>query len=213
MKSIEAVFFDFDGVLIDSEPVHHAAWSEALAPLGIEVSIAEYEEQFIGIDDRHAIERLAASQNPPRTFEDVWAVFPHKQRVFLERILAEQLIAEETRKLLEQLKFEGYFLGVVSSSSSCEVWPALERNGLRHLFDLGVFAEDVSRKKPDPEPYQKALQIAGVTRALVLEDSRAGIASASAAGCEVIRVLDVNQVASQVRERLGLVEEGADFQT
>lgn len=204
MSKLQAVLFDFDGVLVDSEPIHYEAWSEALAPLGVKVSEEVYLERFTGIEDRGAIEWLA-SVHPAHTFEDLWNTFPRKQQLFLERVLAEPLVPEASVKLLEQLKFEGYLLGVVSSSSSCEVWPVLERNGLRHLFDIGVFAEDVVRKKPHPEPYQKALQAIGLQKALVVEDSNAGIASAMAAGCEVIRVTDVNQMAEQVRERLELI--------
>lgn len=203
MKKFQAVLFDFDGVLVDSEPLHHQAWSEALAPLGVQVSKEVYHERFIGIEDRGAIEWLA-STHPTYSFEDLWATFPRKQELFLELVLADPLVPEGSRELFEQLKVEGYLLGVVSSSSRSEVWPVLERNGVRHLFDLGVFAEDVERKKPHPEPYQKALEAMGIEEALVLEDSNAGITSATAAGCEVIRVTDVMQMAVQVRERLSL---------
>lgn len=203
MTEPRAVLFDFDGVLVDSEPIHHVAWSAALAPLGIHLSAELYLERFIGIEDRGAIEYLASTQTA-HTFDDLWATFPRKQQIFLERMLAEPLVPESSTKLLEQLKAEGYGLAVVSSSSGCEVWPILERNGLRHLFDVGIFAEDVQRKKPHPEPYQKALEAIGVPQALVVEDSNAGIAAATAAGCEVIQVTDVTQMASQVRERLGL---------
>lgn len=203
MSQPRAVLFDFDGVLVDSEPIHHEAWSAALAPLGIHLSAELYLERFIGIEDRGAIEYLASTQTT-HTFEDLWTTFPRKQQIFLEKVLAEPLVPESSAKLLEQLKAEGYRVAVVSSSSGCEVWPILERNGLRHLFDLGIFAEDVTRKKPHPEPYQKALEAIGVSQALVLEDSKAGIAAATAAGCDVIQVTDVTQMASQVRERLGL---------
>lgn len=203
MKEPRAVLFDFDGVLVDSEPVHHIAWSEALAPLGVSISADVYLKQFTGIEDRGAIEWLA-SETPAHSFEALWATFPRKQELFLEHMLAEPLVPETSAKLLEQLKLEGYRLAVVSSSSGCEVWPILERNGVRHLFDLGVFAEDVTRKKPHPEPYRKALMAIGVQTALALEDSRPGMASATAAGCEVIQVTDVNRMAAQVREHLAL---------
>ncbi len=203
MNKPQAVLFDFDGVLVDSEPIHHEAWSEALAPLGIRLSTEFYLERFVGIEDRGAIEFLASTQTV-HSFEELWATFPRKQEIFLQRMLAEPLVPESSAKLLEQLKAEGFGIAVVSSSSGCEVWPVLERNGLRHLFDVGIFAEDVKQKKPHPEPYQKALEAIRVPRALVVEDSKAGIAAAKAAGCEVIEVTDVAQMATQVRQRLGL---------
>jgi beta-phosphoglucomutase len=198
------VFFDFDGVLIDSEPMHYAAWIEALKPYGVGISEELYLEKFTGIEDRAAIAWLASVQEPPRDFEELWAAFPRKQQIFLDRILAEPLMPRDTCRVLEELKVHGYTVAVVSSSSSCELWPALERNGVRHLIDVGVFAEDVVHKKPHPEPYLTALRMAGVDRALVLEDSKAGIASATAAGCEVIPVTHVREVGRLVRERLGI---------
>lgn len=204
LPEYQAVFFDFDGVLIDSEPLHYQAWAQALAPLGITVSEDVYLERFTGIEDRAAIEWLASVQEPPRPFAELWATFPAKQQVFLKRILAEPLMPSETCKLLEELKLAGYIVAVVSSSSSCELWPALERNGVRHLIDLGVFAEDVQQKKPNPEPYLKAKTLANVEQVLVLEDSAAGMASATAAGCQVLQVRDVEKVAAQVREHLGM---------
>lgn len=204
MSEFRAVFFDFDGVLIDSEPMHYAAWIEALKPYGVGISEEQYLEKFTGIEDRGAIAWLASAQDPPRGFEELWAAFPRKQQIFLDRILAKPLMPRDTCRVLEELKVHGYTVAVVSSSSSCELWPALERNGVRHLIDIGVFAEDVAQKKPDPEPYLTALRMAGVDRALVLEDSRAGIASATAAGCEVIPVADVREVGRLVRERLGI---------
>jgi beta-phosphoglucomutase len=204
MSEVRAVFFDFDGVLIDSEPIHYAAWIAALKPLGVSISEELYLERFTGIEDRAAIAWLASAQEPPRSFDELWATFPRKQKIFLDRILAEPRMPRDTCRVLEELKVHGYTVAVVSSSSSCELWPALERNGVRHLIDVGVFAEDVTQKKPHPEPYLTALRMAGVDRALVLEDSKAGIASATAAGCEVIPVTDVGEVGSLVRERLGI---------
>lgn len=204
MPDYQAVFFDFDGVLIDSEPLHYQAWSEVLAPLGITISEDVYLERFTGIEDRAAIEWLTSAQVPPRPFSELWATFPAKQRIFLERILAEPLMPPDTCKLLEELKVAGYIVAVVSSSSSCELWPALERNGVRHLIDVGVFAEDVRQKKPNPEPYLKAKALASAERVLVLEDSAVGMASATAAGCHVIQVTDVEKVAAQVRQHLEL---------
>lgn len=203
MKKVAAVLFDFDGVLVDSEPIHHEAWSEALAPFGIVIDEDTYQEHFIGIEDYTAI-RWVAARYPEHAFEELWATFPRKQEVFLERVLAKGRVPEDTEKLLSQLRHAGYRVGVVSSSAGAEVWPVLERQQLRPFFDVGVFAEDVTLRKPHPDPYLKALNLLGEERALVLEDSNAGITSATAAGCDVLRVTDVTRMATQVREHLGL---------
>jgi HAD superfamily hydrolase (TIGR01509 family) len=85
-----------------------------------------------------------------------------------------------------------------------EVEPILEKNGIRGYLDAGVFSDDVTRKKPHPEPYLMAKHRLQVERALVMEDSDAGQTSARAAGCEVLKVADVGQVAMLIRERLQL---------
>ncbi len=200
----EAVLFDFDGVLVDSEPIHFGAWQEALAPLGVSLPVDPYYQRFIGLEDREAIRMVAEELSPPRMFEELWPAFKTKQHIFSQRIQTGPKVPLSTREVIGSLKAAGYRVAVVTSSSSAEVRPLLEQSEILHLLDTQVFAEDVTRKKPDPEPYQTAMERLGVRRSLVFEDSAAGMASARAAGCEVIQVEDVESVASLVRARLGL---------
>ena len=204
IDNVEAVLFDFDGVLVDSEPIHFAAWKEALEPHGVQLSEQVFLDRFVGLEDREAIRLVAEEQVPPRNFEDLWAAYAVKQRIFGARIAASPLVPMGSRELIAHLKSAGYRVAVVTSSSRNEVEPILVSCGIRSLFDVGVFAEDVSRKKPDPEPYLTAKRLLNVSRTIALEDSNAGQTSARAAGCEVIPVTDVMMVATQVRERLGL---------
>jgi HAD superfamily hydrolase (TIGR01509 family) len=77
--------------------------------------------------------------------------------------------------------------------------------GLMERLDTTVFGDDVTRHKPDPEPYLKAASLLGVTRALVVEDSEAGQASGLAAGFDVVRIPTPDQTAELVRRHLGLL--------
>lgn len=203
-ENLKAVLFDFDGTLMDSEPIHYEAWRQVLEPLGVTVDHDVFLERFVGVEDREAVRQLAELQNPPRDFDELWATFPRKQQIFRQIIASKPQVPPQTREAIAALKEAGYLLGVVTSSSSEEVIPLLERNGLSLYLDTAIFREDVVNKKPDPEPYLKALKSLNVETALVFEDSRSGIASAKAAGCEVIPVVDVAQVAQQIRERLGV---------
>jgi beta-phosphoglucomutase-like phosphatase (HAD superfamily) len=81
-----------------------------------------------------------------------------------------------------------YRMAVVSSSACDEIEPLLEGAGLRQYFDTVVGGGDVKKHKPDPEPYRLAATRLGVDRAVVLEDSEAGLASGRAAGFDVIAV-------------------------
>lgn len=203
-NSVEAVLFDFDGVLVDSEPEHFAAWQEALEPYGVTLPHDPYYQRFIGLEDRAAIRMLAEEQTPPRAFDELWPAFAEKKRIFMERIMAVPQVKDETREIVGRLHAAGYALAVVTSSSRHEVRPLLEGNGILEYFGACVFAEDVTRKKPHPEPYLTAKERLGVERALVLEDSAAGMESGRAAGCEVIRVRDVGEVSRLLEERLRL---------
>ncbi|MCU0226457.1 MAG: HAD family phosphatase [Bryobacterales bacterium] len=208
MSAFEAVFFDFDGVLVDSEPIHFAAWQEALAPFGVSVPWDPYYHRFMGLEDRAAIRMLAEELNPPRTLEELWPAFAEKQRIFSRRIHAAPQVPPSTRAVIALLREAGYKLAVVTSSSGAEVRPLLESNGVYTHMDACVYAEDVRHKKPDPEPYLTAKARLGVQRALVLEDSPAGMASARAAGCEVLTVTEVGAVGKLLCAALGLSGEG-----
>ncbi len=201
MRALQAIFFDFDGVLLDTEPVHWACWAEVLAPLGIALPWDYYRDCCIGIDDRDMLRTLAAQANPPRDWDEMWALYPAKKRLFQQRMATPPFEAGLVRMLPELRRT--HRLAVVSSSSASEIEPLLLAGGIREHFDTIVGGEDVTRHKPAPEPYLLAAERLGVTRALVLEDSAAGIASGRAAGFEVLVVRHPAQVAGQLAELLG----------
>ena len=101
-----------------------------------------------------------------------------------------------------------YSLAVVSSSACVEIEPLLRAGGLREHFGTIVGGEDVQHHKPAPDPYLLAAERLGVHRALVIEDSAAGIASGRAAGFEVLAVKHPREVASSLSGRLLPVSSG-----
>ena len=199
-SAFQAVFFDFDGVLLDTEPVHCSSWAEVLAPLGVVLEWDRYRDQFIGIDDRDMLRMLASESNPVQEWDTLWALYPAKKRLFQER-MAKPLFEPALVTLLPELHRQ-YRLAVVSSSSTTEIEPLLERGGIRHHFDTVVGGEQVTLQKPAPEPYLLAAQRLGVKSALVLEDSAAGIASGRAAGFEVLAVRHPADVPQLLHQRL-----------
>jgi beta-phosphoglucomutase len=189
MTGLEAIFFDFDGVLIDSEPVHWACWHDVLVPLGVDLSWDFYRDHCIGIDDRDMLKMMAGD----RDWRDLWAQYPAKKQLFRSRMIEKPPFPETLPAVLDRL-LPKYRMAVVSSSSCEEIEPLLNRAGLRHYFQTIVGGGDVKRHKPDPEPYQLAATRLDVTRALVLEDSQAGLTSGRAAGFDVIQVGHPNDV-------------------
>jgi beta-phosphoglucomutase len=186
VRSYEAILFDFDGVLVDSEPVHFECWREVLEPFGIRLDWEVYRSRFIGISDLAMLQDLAKLGQPPLDVEVLWREYPRKRALFRERMRDGSAITPALRDLLAGI--EGMRLAVVSSSGRDEIEPILTAGGIRACFGALVCREDVTEYKPAPAPYLKAADLLDVRRALVVEDSEAGIASGKAAGFDVLEV-------------------------
>ena len=202
MPEFEAIFFDFDGVLLDTEPVHWACWAQVLAPVGLTLTWEYYRDSCIGIDDREMLRNMAGQANPPHDWDSLWALYPSKRGLFQARMP----LAPFDPALVQLLaRLDGaYQMAVVSSSSITEIEPLLIAGGIRRHFDTIVGGESVKHHKPAPEPYLLAAERLGVRTALVLEDSAAGILSGRAAGFEVLPVKHPNEVPELVLQRLGV---------
>jgi beta-phosphoglucomutase len=200
LTKYDALLFDFDGVLADTERVHHRAWNQTLEPLGIQLDWPAYQKNFIGVADEVALrERLGLSDRA--NGRD--SLVARKQALFRQGLAESQPFLADTVRLLEEISTM-YTLAVVSSSYKSVVEPPLVREGLRQFFQLLITGEDVQNFKPSPEPYLLAAERLGAQRPLVIEDSEAGVASGRAAGFEVLRVSAVENVGREVRERLGI---------
>jgi beta-phosphoglucomutase len=200
MPEFEAILFDFDGTLLDTEPVHWACWAEELAGVGLTLTWEYYRDYCIGIDDREMLRMIGDAANPPRDWASLWALYPAKRKLFQQRMTQPEF-DPALAELLRQLEGR-YQMAVVSSSSCGEIEPILVAGGLRRHFGTVVGGGDVTGQKPSPEPYLLAAERLRVSTALVLEDSAAGIASGRAAGFEVIPVKHPSEVPDLVRQRL-----------
>jgi len=203
MPDFDAILFDFDGVLLDSEPVHWACWAEVLAPVGVVLDWDFYRERCIGIDDREMLRVMAARSDPPRDWDELWRQYPAKREIFHARMAAAPPFPAGMTEMLGRLQ-ANYRMAVVTSSGRGEIEPLLEAGGLRGYFDTLVCARDAPRHKPAPDPYLLAAQRLEARTALVVEDSEAGIASGRAAGFEVLEVKNPADVPQLVLDRLGL---------
>jgi beta-phosphoglucomutase len=197
-KSPQAILFDFDGTLVDSEPLHYEAWLHAVQPFGAHTDWDDYVLRFVGQTGRWAAETFFREAGVVYSPELVVQATRTKE-AYCRRFADERLvITAETTAAVKQLP--SYLpIGVVTSSVITEVEPALIAAGVRDRLSVLVCAADVSRHKPHPEPYLTGLErlrighghsglaAASVT---VYEDSRSGIASATAAGMTVRPVPD-----------------------
>jgi len=183
---IEAVVFDMDGVLLDSEPLHHIVLNEVLAAEGKTLSFDEYRP-YIGT-----------------TLEFTWSDIIHRFRLdgaidryilrydegILESYRRHSVIAPGVRRLLDLLAQRGLRRAVASSSRTSWVEAALETLGIRDDFELLVTGDMVTHSKPDPEIYLLAAERLGIDphRCLAIEDAPKGVVSARAAGMTVVGV-------------------------
>jgi HAD superfamily hydrolase (TIGR01509 family) len=200
-KHYDALLFDFDGVLADTEPLHWRCWRDILAPFSIDLSWETFRRDCIGVSDRDFGHMLAERRVPPLSFDELWAEYPRKKELFRERVVAERPFLPETLETIQSLS-GNYKLAVVSSSARSEIEPALESAGIRQYFREMVCGKEAANYKPAPDPYLRAAELLGSSRPLVIEDSDAGVASATAAGFDVVRVRDVRDVPHAVREAL-----------
>jgi HAD superfamily hydrolase (TIGR01509 family) len=196
----DAILFDFDGVLVDSEPVHFECWLEILESFGMHMDWETYRTHGIGVSDRALMSLLCEQAGKPHEVDRLLAEYPRKKEMFRSRMLERQLIPTEVLALLPEL--QAYQLAVVTSSGQSEVEPLLRDAGIHGLFRTVVYGGDVKQLKPAPDPYLLAMQKLGARTALVVEDSDAGEASGRAAGLDVLRVMSPIEMPELLRDRI-----------
>lgn len=182
----QALLFDFDGVLADTEPIHWACWRDLLAPEGIDLDWDYFERECIGLSDREFLEAVARRAASPRTVDELLPLYPLKKKMFADESLRRRLISDATVECLKSLSDK--LMAVVTSSVKQEIEPILLKENVHSLMETCVYGDEVPRLKPAPDPYRIAMERLGVSSAVVFEDSKAGVQSALAAGCEVVQV-------------------------
>lgn len=190
---MRAVLFDFDGVLVNSEPLHYRALRDALLPEGIVIDEEIYARDYLAQDDRGAI-RLALERRGQAYDRRQLADIQTRKALIFEALMPQVPFFPGARKLVRELQRE-VPLAIASGALSSEIERLLEAGGVRDAFSAVVGADQVSQGKPHPEPYLTAM--ARVAKrapelrpeeCLVFEDSMPGIAAALAAGMKVVAV-------------------------
>jgi HAD superfamily hydrolase (TIGR01509 family) len=207
---LEAIVFDFDGVLVDSEPLHFRAFQELAGPLGVSLDYSRYLQTYIGFDDRDALRHMLTGRAEPldETMEQrVAALCQQKQQVF-ERLLAEGAAALPGAFELARASAGRWPIAIASGATAGEIAQMLQTVGQGEAFDVIVSADDVARSKPDPQSYALAVERLkrekgrpGLTpgACLAIEDTETGLASARAAGLWTLGVTTTRE-ADQLAE-------------
>jgi HAD superfamily hydrolase (TIGR01509 family) len=191
MPAINAVIFDMDGVLIDSEPLYMEMERHSCARYGVSLDKTELS-RFVGTTQRYM---WSAIKNEYGLTESLDCLIIQHQRRLIHAMCSEPLSPMPgTQTLLTTLNEAGIPCAVASSSPSKLVEVILRETGLRPFFNDVICGDDVKHSKPDPEIFlltAKRLDIAP-SSCLVIEDSIHGIAAAKAANMFCIGLLNPN---------------------
>lgn len=193
----QAVIFDFDGVIVDTEPIHYQSFQKVLAPRGIEYTWQEYVDRYMGFDDRDAFKeafRTADIKIDPNVLQ---LLINQKADVFMDIIARGVAPYPGVIELIHELKNEDIPLAISSGALRSDIMPILAQLKISGFFTHIVTAEDVHKSKPDPASYILArnqllqsfpskLDCESIICAI--EDTPAGIQSAKAAGLRVVAV-------------------------
>jgi HAD superfamily hydrolase (TIGR01509 family) len=191
-----AIFFDFDGVIVNSEPLHFAAIREVLKREQIDLQEEEYYRELIGFDDRGAFAHMFAKHKRPLDPKTMLRVLTRKSETSRELIESRQYAALPGVEELVRGLWRNYPLAICSGALREEIESMLEGVNLRDCFPVIVAAEDVTKGKPDPEGYLLAAELVrqktglrfSPADCLVIEDAPTVIKSVNAAGFHTLAV-------------------------
>jgi len=192
-----AVIFDFDGIIVDTEPLHYQAFQKVLTPLGLGFSWQEYVDTYMGFDDRDAFIEVFAAKGKSVALPELHNLIDHKANIFQQVIRDGVTAYPGVLGLINRLHQERIPLAISSGALLCDIIPILKTLNIADCFDIIVTADDVTKSKPDPECYRLAFEKLishfpsiplSPAKTIAIEDTPAGITSAKSAGLQVIAV-------------------------
>jgi len=187
---MEAVIFDLDGLLADTEIISLKVYQELLKDFGIPFTEETYSREYSGHREEENVQRFLDTYDLPWNFDQTL----EKVYELEARILAKGVnLKKGAKNLLAFLQREGIPIALATSSVESRARMILDSNGILSLFDHLVFAKDVKRSKPYPDIFLKACRDLNVLpeNCLVLEDSEAGIEAVYRAGIPIICIPDL----------------------
>lgn len=209
---LEAVIFDMDGVLIDSEPVHYESNKKIMQEFGYNLEY-DYYKKFIGSTLTHMWEVIKKDYGIDNEVSEL----NHMSEQYSNNIIKENgyIIVPGAVELVKMFNDNGIKLAVASSSSAYLIDRAVSYLGIKECFDVLVSGENIANPKPSPDIFLKAAEILGVdgSRCIVIEDSANGVKAAKAAGIACVGYINPNSGEQDLSKADYLVEsfEGLEY--
>jgi len=193
---LRALIFDFNGIIVDDEPIHFKLFQKVLAEEGIVLSEKDYYARYLGFDDRGAFTAGFRENKRPLDDAKLHQLIARKAIYYQDLIREHVTIFPGVNNLVSSLA-ETLPLAVASGALRREIDTILGTAGLLNYFSAIVSAEDVSHGKPEPEIFLTALAALNARQkgatiepadCVVIEDSREGIRGAQRAGMKCLAV-------------------------
>lgn len=194
---MQAVIFDMDGTLIDTERVSQAAWRRAAQDFRIEIP-EHILHAFVGCSIPNAMNMIDDEFGDPAFTE---RLFNRRHEIFDATWKDELELKPGAAEAVAAVRERGLAAALATSSVRDRAITSMERLGLMELFDAAVFDEDIEHHKPAPDVYLVAADHLGVepTRCVTVEDSFNGVRAGAAAGMRTIMVPDYNEPTPEIR--------------
>jgi beta-phosphoglucomutase len=194
-RPLQAIVFDFDGVIANSEPLHLKAFQQALAPEGIDLAPAEYYARYLGYDDVGLFEALAKDRGLAMSGGDVSALVVRKGEEMQQMLRSGTVLFPGAVEFIREAA-AAVPIAIASGAMRHEIEEVIAAAGVSDLFVAIVAAGDTPHSKPSPAPYRLALErlrdVSGreiePRRAVAIEDSKWGLDSAQGAGLRLVGV-------------------------
>lgn len=189
--SLKAIIFDFNGVIVNDEPIHLEMFQKVLKEEGIQLTHQEYYKHYLAFDDKSCFEKILKKHKHSVTPAIIQKLIARKAQYYEAYIEKHPIFFPGAQKWIRKLA-KHYPLAIASAALGYEIRLLLRRAKLTNLFKVIVSAEDTKRSKPDPESYLLALKKLNRFRkilpseCLIIEDSIAGIEGAHHAGMKCL---------------------------
>ncbi len=183
-ERIDAVLFDFDGTLCNTEVENIRLVQGVLRQMGADVSLEELEV-LTGGEDRVTVPPILERHHVAGTIDEYERLRDNCYRTYAE---ADLVLEPGALELIDGLRARGVKTALVSMTVARCILTGVARLGILDRFDAVVCGDMVEQRKPAPDPYLRAAELLGMDpmRCMAVEDSPTGIASARAAGCYVV---------------------------